>query len=444
MNRPVGPAVDTTPRPLPARVKLQGRYVVLEPLHVRHAEDLWRAAQGADESWTYLGYGPFASADVLARHVAEFAAQHDPTAWAVRPIASGQVSGWLTLMDIQPKHAAIELGHIWLAPAMQRTAAATEAMFLLLRLAADDPRLPAAGVEVRRAERAVPPRRGTAGLHLRGHPPGASDGEGSPARHRLVQHPGRGMAVAARCHPGLAGAGEFRRRGDAAPRPGGDPHRRLRAGLASLLRQRAGLSGLEDLIGGYRRFRAERWPERRAAAEALAELGQAPKAVVVACADSRADPAVIFDAAPGELFVIRNVAALVPPYAPDSAYHGTSAALEFGVRVLRIPLIIVMGHAMCGGIGALLRGAPEEAGDFVANWMSIGNAAREAALVASPVLQQREAEYEVVRLSLANLLTFPWIAERVNSGSLALKGAHYGIRSGVLALLASDGVFRPV
>ena len=110
---------------------------MLEPLHPRHAGELWEAAQGADESWDYLSYGPFASAAAMAAHVAEFASIHDPIAWAVRPVATGVVSGWLTLMEIQPRHAAIELGHIWFAPRMQRTRAATEAMFLLLSLAAD-------------------------------------------------------------------------------------------------------------------------------------------------------------------------------------------------------------------------------------------------------------------------------------------------------------------
>ena len=135
---PTGPAVDATPRPLPARVKLRGRDVELEPLHVRHAPELWQAAQGADLSWTYLGYGPFADEAAMTRHVASFAATHDPMAWAVRPVATGAASGWLTLMEIEPAHAAIELGHIWFAPRMQRTRAGTEAMLMLLRLAADD------------------------------------------------------------------------------------------------------------------------------------------------------------------------------------------------------------------------------------------------------------------------------------------------------------------
>jgi RimJ/RimL family protein N-acetyltransferase len=138
MTSPVGPEVDPTPRPLPARTKLTGTHVVLEPLHVRHAAELWDAAQGADESWAYMPYGPFATREAFSAHVADFASKHDPMAWAVRPVATGAASGWLTLMEIEPRHAAIELGHIWFAPRMQRTRAGTEAMLMLLRLAADD------------------------------------------------------------------------------------------------------------------------------------------------------------------------------------------------------------------------------------------------------------------------------------------------------------------
>ncbi len=139
---PVGPTVDATPRPLPPRVALRGTHVHLEPLHPRHAPDLWRAAEGGtthgDASWAYMGYGPFPSEDALARFVADFSTQQDVVAWAVRPVATGTVTGWLALMSIEPKHAAIELGNIWFGPAMQRTRAATEAMFLPLRHAADD------------------------------------------------------------------------------------------------------------------------------------------------------------------------------------------------------------------------------------------------------------------------------------------------------------------
>lgn len=138
MSPPLGPEVDTTPRPLPARIPHQGRSVTLEPLHPRHAADLFRAAAGAEESWAYLGYGPFADEAAMRRQVADFAAQHDPLAWAVRPHATGTADGWLTLMDIQPRNAAIEIGNIWFSPRMQRTRAATEAMFLLMAHAMDD------------------------------------------------------------------------------------------------------------------------------------------------------------------------------------------------------------------------------------------------------------------------------------------------------------------
>jgi RimJ/RimL family protein N-acetyltransferase len=135
---PIGPEVDATPRPLPARVPIRGQYVTLEPLHRRHAPELWHAAQGADASWTYLPVGPFASAEAMTRHVMDIAAVHDPIYWAIRPVTTGVVSGWLSLMDIQPKNAAIEVGGIWFGPRMQRTRAATESIFLLLKLAADD------------------------------------------------------------------------------------------------------------------------------------------------------------------------------------------------------------------------------------------------------------------------------------------------------------------
>jgi RimJ/RimL family protein N-acetyltransferase len=137
---PVGPEVDPTPRPLPARIPHRGASVTLEPLAVRHAAELFQAAQADAEGagWAYLGYGPFADAAAMRRHVAAFAAQHDPMAWAVRPHVSGVASGWLTLMEIQPANAAIEIGHIWFAPRLQRSRAATEAMFLLMRHAMDD------------------------------------------------------------------------------------------------------------------------------------------------------------------------------------------------------------------------------------------------------------------------------------------------------------------
>jgi RimJ/RimL family protein N-acetyltransferase len=130
--------VDSWPRPLPARTPLSGVHVALEPLHRRHVDELFEAAQAADESFAYMGYGPFGTKADLAKWVATNAVVHDPIFWVARPVATGRASGWLTLMDIQPAHAAIELGNIWFGPKMQRTRAATEAMFLLLRRAADE------------------------------------------------------------------------------------------------------------------------------------------------------------------------------------------------------------------------------------------------------------------------------------------------------------------
>ena len=151
------------------------------------------------------------------------------------------------------------------------------------------------------------------------------------------------------------------------------------------------------LLSGYHRFRDSHWPEAKAQYEALAADGQKPHTLVVACSDSRADPALIFDAAPGQLFVVRNVANLVPPYEPDGLLHGISAALEFGVKVLNVRRIMVMGHARCGGVAAMLSGAPADCQDFVAPWVQQG----------APVVRRvedgrihAEANYAVFRTKL--------------------------------------------
>jgi carbonic anhydrase len=197
---------------------------------------------------------------------------------------------------------------------------------------------------------------------------------------------------------------------------------------------------MEHLIDGYRTFRAATWPERRALFEQLAARGQSPRTMVIACSDSRVDPTMIFNVAPGELFVVRNVANLVPPYMPDAVFHGTSAALEFGVTVLQVTDLIVLGHGMCGGIRALLDPslAPKE---FVGPWMSIAKRARDRVLACDPVDPQTACEHEAVKVSLENLRTFPWIAERVADGRLTLHGASFDIRTGVLEVLQPDGTF---
>ncbi|WP_176559698.1 carbonic anhydrase [Teichococcus rhizosphaerae] len=205
---------------------------------------------------------------------------------------------------------------------------------------------------------------------------------------------------------------------------------------------------LKALFDGYRRFRAEVWPERRRLFQDLARDGQSPRALVIACSDSRVDPGMVFNAAPGELFIVRNVANLVPPYEPDRSYHGTSAALEFGVCVLKVPRVIVLGHAMCGGVQALLRGFPPGAQDFVEPWMTgIAAEARRRTLACAPAdpdAAQAQCELETVKLSLRNLMTFPWISTRVAEGSLSLHGGSFDIRTGVLSYLTEDGSFTAV
>ena len=201
---------------------------------------------------------------------------------------------------------------------------------------------------------------------------------------------------------------------------------------------------MDRLLEGYRRFRTNVWPAERDRYEALAQRGQRPETLVIACSDSRADPQTVFGAGPGELFVVRNVAGLVPPYEPDANYHGTSAALEYGVRVLKVARIAVLGHADCGGVRAMVEGAPEEAQDFVETWMKIaepvlGTIPDQAA--GGDILDH--CETGVVRLSLANLRTYPWIEEAVGAGRLALQGFRFDIRTGVLARLEEDR-FVPV
>ncbi len=201
---------------------------------------------------------------------------------------------------------------------------------------------------------------------------------------------------------------------------------------------------MDVLLAGYRRFRARNWSQQRQRFEALADQGQHPQALVLGCVDSRADPGMIFDTVPGQMLTVRNVANLVPPYAPDAAYHGTSAALEFAVRVLQVPHIVVLGHGLCGGVRVLLEGAPPEVQDFVVPWMSMAASVRERVQSLPTHERQRRAELDVVKLSLANLMSFPWIAERVAAGSLRMHGAWFAIRSGELLLLQSDGSFQPV
>ena len=182
---------------------------------------------------------------------------------------------------------------------------------------------------------------------------------------------------------------------------------------------------MQRLIEGYRRFRETAYREHRALYEALVARGQSPRAMVIGCSDSRVDPAILFGTEPGEIFVVRNVANLVPPFAQSGNYHGTSAALEFAVRSLEVEHVIVLGHARCGGIAALLDNFAGLGSDFIRPWMQIAAPAREKAMNQAGdggVDAQRCCEHEAIKVSLGNLQSFPWIAERVRTGKLQLHG----------------------
>ncbi|MBX3447184.1 MAG: carbonic anhydrase [Parvibaculaceae bacterium] len=211
------------------------------------------------------------------------------------------------------------------------------------------------------------------------------------------------------------------------------------------------MDAIGSLIAGYRNFRAGTYRQNVERYQALASRRQQPKALIIACCDSRADPAMVFQSDPGELFVVRNVANLVPPYEPDSHYHGTSAALEFGVKALEIKDVIVMGHAACGGIEALYDnccGKPAS-GDFIPSWISLAEPVAAAMLAKNGHLDRAEAlrklEQEAVIASLDRLRTFPFIKEREDAGTLSLHGWFYGIGSGILSIYEPEtGRFRDI
>ncbi len=199
---------------------------------------------------------------------------------------------------------------------------------------------------------------------------------------------------------------------------------------------------MDRLIAGYRRFMARRWPEERAHYAELS-LGQSPAHLVIACCDSRVDPSTIFDADPGELFVIRNVGAIVPPYEMGGGIRGTSTAIAFAVLKLQVKHIIVLGHAQCGGVAALRDRdtATAETMPFITEWISL----------LDPIAHkckdhgQDDLERETIKLSLERLMTFPFIAERVAAGTLTLEGARFGIANGRLEMLdQASGAFHSV
>ncbi|MCU0820700.1 MAG: carbonic anhydrase [Beijerinckiaceae bacterium] len=199
------------------------------------------------------------------------------------------------------------------------------------------------------------------------------------------------------------------------------------------------------LLEGYNAFREGRLPQERARFEEMAENGQKPEIMVIACCDSRVSPEVIFDARPGELFVVRNVANLVPPYAPDGELHGTSAALEFAVQALKVRHIVVMGHGRCGGVHSYVRRlrtpSADDAlspGDFIGRWMTLISPAAESLVDQG---DETDAEYAErlavasIRNSIENMLTFPCVSILHGRGQLALHGAMFDVQTGLLRTL---------
>jgi len=207
---------------------------------------------------------------------------------------------------------------------------------------------------------------------------------------------------------------------------------------------------LAEMLAGYARFRDEGWTPYRERWAKLHE-GQSPRVMVIACSDSRVDPSQIFDVDPGQIFVVRNVAALVPPYETTPGQHGVSAALEFAVQFLKVREILVMGHGMCGGCAAALsqdlRGSELGSGGFVANWITMLDDVRDSVVAEEGVEGQeagRAMEMAAVKVSLSNLRTFPFVQEGEGAGTLKLRGAHFAISDGILRILNNEsGQFEP-
>ena len=204
----------------------------------------------------------------------------------------------------------------------------------------------------------------------------------------------------------------------------------------------------DRLVEGYRDFLAARLPLEQSRYRELAERGQSPEIMVIGCADSRVSPEVIFNARPGELFVVRNVANLVPPYAPDGQAHGVSAALEFGVAALKVQHIVVLGHAQCGGVKAFAEDAePLSPGDFIGKWMSLMAPALDKVGPRGELSQSdylTRLEQANVTNSLDNLLTFPRLKKLIEMGRVAIHGAYFGVATGRLSVRDANGAFKPI
>lgn len=209
------------------------------------------------------------------------------------------------------------------------------------------------------------------------------------------------------------------------------------------------MTDFSGLVEGYRRFKSSGWKQQRQRWSELAEA-QNPKLMVIACSDSRVDPTIIFDTSPGEIFMVRNVANMVPPFETAPGHHGVSAALEFAVTQLEIPEIVVLGHQSCGGCAAALSQRFENKrlgeGGFIADWMSLLDDARERVVAEHGTGPEavHALELEAVKVSIANLRTFPCVPVREQAGRLRIHGAYFGVADGVLHILdEANGNFHP-
>lgn len=211
----------------------------------------------------------------------------------------------------------------------------------------------------------------------------------------------------------------------------------------------------QNLIEGYQKFRSGAFKKHKDLYEQVGVEGQAPDVMMIACSDSRVNPSAIFSAHPGEIFVLRNVANIVPPYDPSTGFHGTSAAIEFAVKALKVDAIMVMGHESCGGVAAYLASLDaepqQESGQcdehsFLTSWIQILDKAhaRLAESDAENADSQRHMEYAGVRQSLANLMSFPFVEKAVAAGDLSLLGAYFSIIEGRLLFANKDGIFEEI
>jgi len=191
------------------------------------------------------------------------------------------------------------------------------------------------------------------------------------------------------------------------------------------------------LIQGYKAFRKEHFGPGKNLFHHLVRDGQSPEVLVIGCSDSRADPAIITNSAPGDIFVVRNVSAIVPPYTRDTGHHGTCSAIEFAVRALKVKQIVVMGHSLCGGVQALAdRDLVAEQFEFLPTWVDIAKSALSATKKETenlpPEERARALEKAVVMVSYKNLHSFPWIMERVNKGELSIHAWYFDMARGKL------------